>query len=115
MNHFNIKRRVVTKKRKLRLLNLHERVVLFSLRNKDIANHLLAVKWIGNTGSHVGDVTRDDVFDDFQIINYVLDELFLKRSEVVSKLTKQINKAKKPRSAKRTRAKADDLPDNLPF
>lgn len=104
MNHFRIPKRIMIKG-KFRWRTLHNRVELFKAKNPDIGSHLLALKWIGNTGSHVGAVTADDLFDGFEILNYALDELFLKRSESVKKLTKQINKAKRARSARQRRSK----------
>jgi hypothetical protein len=106
MNHFRIRKRPPKEKR---FLTLHQRVELFREKNPEIGHHLLAVKWIGNTGSHVGKVAHDDLFDAFEIMDNALDELFVKRSIHVTRLAKQINKSKKPRSAIRRRSTPSEL------
>ena len=60
-----------------------------------------AVKWLGNSGSHnlsdsCGSLTRSDVFDGFDLFQYVLDELYAKSSIRLKKLAKEINRRKGP-------------------
>jgi hypothetical protein len=54
---------------------LHRRIDLYSNRNRDIAELLMAIKWIGNAGSHAGEINKDDVLDAYEILEIVLDEL----------------------------------------
>jgi hypothetical protein len=111
MTHFRIPQRIKIKG-KFRRRSLHSRLELFKAKQPEIGGHLLALKWIGNDGSHVGGLTTEDVFDGFEILNYALDELFLKRAESVKKLTKQINKTKRARSVRLRKSKpsTDDIP-----
>jgi hypothetical protein len=85
-------------------LSLHERIISLGTRDKDLSDSLLAVKWLGNVGSHTDSVSRDDVFDAFDILELVLDELFVKHRERVKKLVTAINRKKGP--ARVTKAKA---------
>lgn len=99
MDHLRIKKKRKTKKGTFHRLSLHDRLELFKERAEDLGDSLLAVKWIGNTGSHPGELTQHDLFDAFEILEHVLGELFLRRSKQVATLTKVINKSKGPRSA----------------
>ncbi len=55
----------------------------------------MAIKWLGNAGSHCGDkMTFDDVFDGYDMLSFILDELYDNKHEHVKKLAKKINKKK---------------------
>ena len=66
------------------LLTLHSRIDKFdnlsSAKNKHLSDLMKAVKWLGNVGSHGADKTkaleRGDVFDAFDLLQYVVDELY---------------------------------------
>ena len=77
-------------------LTLHRRIVEFNAKDKDIGELLLALKWIGNTGSHVGEIERQDLIHAFQLLEYSLIELYEKRTETLRRLSKKIIKSKKP-------------------
>ena len=77
-------------------LTLHQRIVEFNAKDKDIGELLLALKWIGNTGSHVGEIERQDLIHAFQLLEYSLIELYEKRTETLRRLSKKIIKSKKP-------------------
>lgn len=84
-------------KSKTRLpISLHERILLFGRRNKDIADALLAIKWIGNAGSHKSETSLDDVLDAFGIFEVVLEDLFVGHRGEVRKIVSAINKVKGP-------------------
>lgn len=85
------------------LLTLHKRIELFGQRQQDLSKKLLAVKLIGNVGSHRGALNRDDIFDAYEILGFVLDELYLNRAKKIGALAKQINRKNAPRSARRNR------------
>jgi hypothetical protein len=79
------------KTKKIRIL-LQERIELFGSTNPDIANHLLAIKFIGNLGSHVGDVQRQDVIDSFDILEYSLEKLYDDREKIIIEKSARIRK-----------------------
>ena len=81
------------KRRKKDKLFLHKRIEKLPDKFNDIRNHLFAVKWLGNEGSHSGDFKRDDIFDAFDIIEHILESLFVKGGDKIAKLSKKINKA----------------------
>jgi hypothetical protein len=39
----------------------------------------MAVKWIGNAGSHASVVTFDDALDGYELMDWVLDALYARR------------------------------------
>ena len=87
------------------LLTLHARIDKFaasaSAKTKHLSDLMKAVKWLGNSGSHSlsdssGSLTRSDVFDGFDLFQYVLDELYAKSSIRLKKLAKEINRRKGP-------------------
>ena len=71
-------------------LNLHARIEEFAKRDAVIGAQLMALKWLGNTGSHEGSVTKDDLLGAFEIMEHALVELIDRRSEKVAALAKQL-------------------------
>jgi hypothetical protein len=108
MDGLKIKRFETTKGRRRRLW-LHERLDLFCVGREHLGRSLLALKWIGNEGTH-NKITHEDIFDAFEILDHVLDELFVKRAKRVAKLASAINKSKRPRSVAEQRRLARQPP-----
>ncbi|RYX86611.1 DUF4145 domain-containing protein [bacterium] len=98
LTDLGVKRTIVSNRRR-RDLNLHNRIEIFRDVNSMLADALLAVKWIGNAGSHSNALDEKDILDGYEMLEYVLEELFDQRSKRMANLARQINKAKKPRSA----------------
>jgi hypothetical protein len=84
-----------------RRLSLHERIELFRQKNSQLGNVVLAVKWLGNEGSHPGSLTKDDLLDAFEMMEHVLDEVFVRAKSPIPKIARQINRARAPRSKRR--------------
>jgi hypothetical protein len=87
-----------------RMLKLHNRIELFGKKQPALAEQLMAIKWIGNAGSHADVVTREDLLDAFDILASVLDDLYLQRSRVIGALVRAINRRAAPRSARRPKS-----------
>lgn len=73
-------------------LKLHDRIKLFEEINKNVGQILMALKSLGNSGSHSGSlwgsgVTQDDLLDAFDIIEHALMELFENRSAEVAAIS----------------------------
>ena len=80
-------------------INLHNRIEKLSDDSNKYKNHLLAIKFIGNAGSHSDKrITKNDVLDAYEIINELLIEIFDKKSEKMDNMIKEINEKKGPRS-----------------
>jgi len=57
-----------------------------------VGAQLMALKWLGNTASHEGSVSRDDLLDAFEILEHSLSELIEQRSARVAELARQLTK-----------------------
>jgi hypothetical protein len=72
----------------------HERIKLFEEKNKEVANLLEAVKWIGNEGTHDTTLTISDFLDGVEIYSLALDLLFDTKKDSIRKKAAEINKNK---------------------
>ncbi len=78
-----------------RKLTLHRRIELLPEKLKKIKDICLAIKWLGNAGSHCDDeITFDDIFDGYDMLSYILEELYDNKHIHVKKLAKKINAKK---------------------
>ena len=107
MDHLKVKKSRKTKKGKLERLSLHARIELFANKNPkknpnknaDVGEKLLAIKWLGNTGSHSDTLKHEDVLDAFELFSHALDEIFEETSVRLKKLSSSINRNKGPAPA----------------
>jgi hypothetical protein len=70
--------------------NLNERILEFKKQNNDLGDVLLALKLLGNEGSHGNGFTKEDLLEAYAVIEYLLEELYvrpLRRKEVMNKTT----------------------------
>lgn len=102
LDHLNIKKYPRTGPR--RQINLHARILDFRQQNPEAADLLLAVKWLGNTGSHsdVSGLTREDVLDAMELLERALHLVYDDTSKRLTRLAKQINRKRGP-ARKKTR------------
>lgn len=95
LDHLKVKRTELRNKKRV-YISLHRRVLLLPQAYSDLKDLLIAIKWLGNTGSHTPVITMDDVMDAYDILEMVINELFEKRASGIKKLAKRINKRKGP-------------------
>ena len=93
----NVNKITISSNRKRKSLTLHQRIDKFKHKEPEIAKYLLALKWIGNQGSHNGGVklSRKELIDAYRILEVSLSDLYDKSRIEVNRLTMQINKNKK--------------------
>ena len=96
MDYRCVKKWIIDKNGKEQALSLHARIVEFKNNNSELAEKLLAIKWIGNGGSHLSGLDPNDMVIGYRLMEYVLDELFNNAKEELDRITKKINKTKKP-------------------
>lgn len=77
-------------------INLHDRILAYQKTAPDIGEKLLAIKWLGNSGSHLTGLERKDVIKGYTLYSHVLEELFENRTENLDKLAKKINRRRGP-------------------
>lgn len=80
--------------------DLHSRIEHFATKNKEVSNQLLALKIIGNEGSHIGDLTINDILDAYEILEQLIEFAYIKNRKRISALVDEIVSRKKPRSKK---------------
>ncbi len=81
---------------KFRYLTLDERIKKFGEKQENAATQFLAIKWLGNIGSHadLAVLTRDDILDAFEHFEYALDLVYVNKGVVLTKRAKHIIKKK---------------------
>ena len=96
LDALRVHRQTVNGKGKRELITLHSRIT--KIRGKYHAAHdsLLAIKWLGNAGSHSGLLTREAVFDALDIFESVLVGLYSKHPSVIRRLVSSVNARKGP-------------------
>lgn len=96
LNELKIKRfKLVGGKR--RIVSLHERIANIPTKYADLKDLMLAVKWLGNAGSHDNDgITIDDVFDAYEMTEHVLVEIYEPNKKRLKAIAKKVNKKKGP-------------------
>ncbi|MDP8269738.1 MAG: DUF4145 domain-containing protein [Candidatus Tenebribacter davisii] len=96
MNQQRIRKGFRTRNGNWKKYNLHQRIVLFANKKKDISEYIMALKHIGNAGSHGSKLNRDIILEAYEFLEYVLNNLYDKKYEILRKKMIQINKRKKP-------------------
>lgn len=80
-----------------RFLSLHQRITIIPEKYKDLKDLILAIKWLGNSGSHgYGVMTIDDVFDAYELTEHVLQEIYEPKIKKLKALAKRVNLKKGP-------------------
>lgn len=84
-------------KGKRRYISLHQRIALLPPQYSEIKDLILAIKWLGNSGSHSRDgMTLDDVMDAYEFLEHILEEIFGKKAKNLKARAKKVNKKKGP-------------------
>ncbi len=78
MDHMKVSKQITTKRGKSQDLALHARIELFAKTSPDVGSKLLAIKWIGNSGSHSDQLQSEDILDVFDLLSYAFGEIFEK-------------------------------------
>nr|WP_318289464.1 DUF4145 domain-containing protein [Paraburkholderia sp. BL8N3] len=96
MTALGVKRFMVVKG-KQRSINLHQRIQLLPPRYEDQKTLLLAVKWLGNAGSHDGDKAAfADVRIAYDMLEHVLSEIYDGKGKRLKAIAMKVNKKKGP-------------------
>lgn len=83
---------------KMRFISLHRRIHLLPTKYSELKEILLAIKWLGNAGSHNSnaEITPDDVLDTYEFTEHVLRELYAPKAKELKRLARKVNKRKGP-------------------
>lgn len=89
--------RFISKNKRRTPINLHQRIELLPLRYAQVKDLILAVKWLGNAGSHAnGRINMDDVMDSYEMFAAALKEIYHSERKQLQALAKRVNKKKGP-------------------
>ena len=83
-----------------RPLPLHARLELYATKDPTLKQPLMALKWLGNTGSHAV-LTHRDVLTAFELLEHIIAELYAKHTKTILRVAKAINANKGPARGKR--------------
>ena len=72
----------------------HARIETLQKKHPDARKQLMAVKWIGNAGSHTDKLTSSDVVAGAEHLELALRLLYDKRDEMLKRSADRINKRK---------------------
>lgn len=75
---------------KLSDMSLHDRIDAFAKQEPAIGAQLMALKWLGNTGSHDSQVSANDLLDAFEIMEHALKEIVGGHSARMIELAKKL-------------------------
>lgn len=75
-------------------MDLHRRIDLLRPAQPSVADHLEAVKWIGNEGTHSRGLTTKDLLDGAEILEQAIALLYDRSAEEVAKRAKAIVRKK---------------------
>lgn len=96
LTHLGIKRFNLVKGKR-RPVSLHQRIQLLPAKFDDLKDLLIAIKWLGNAGSHDGDApTAGDVRTAYDMLEHALSEIYEAKGKKLKALAKRVNKKKGP-------------------
>lgn len=96
LNDLKIKRYNISKGKR-QLIPLHNRIDLVPLKYAGLKDLLWAIKWHGNAGSHSQKtVSRDDVIVAYELLEHILQEIYMQKTERLKIKAQKINKMKGP-------------------
>lgn len=82
---------------KRRIISLHQRIENLPNKYAEQKQMLLAVKWLGNAGSHSGaEPDVSDLRSAYDLLESVLAEIYDKKTEKLKAVAKKVNKKKGP-------------------
>ena len=81
-----------------RVRSLHRRIEKLPEKHQSVKDHLLALKWLGNAGSHSDEeLSLDDTMDAYELVEYVLSKIYYSNPTDIDRLAKEINDFKGPK------------------
>lgn len=92
LTHLKVNRTYINSHRKRKSYTLHARIELLPAKYSHIKELCLAIKWLGNSGSHSDEeLSFDNIFDGYDMLSFVLNELYDSQEKHAKKLAKIIN------------------------
>ena len=77
--------------------NLHQRIEKLPEKHEAVKIHILAVKWLGNAGSHSdNELSLNDTMDAYELIEYILLQVYAPPTDNLNTLAQDINQSRGP-------------------
>ena len=86
----SVPREIERKPGKLARIPLHDRIVRFQAVDPEPGKLLLAIRVIGNVGTHQDDITVDDLLTAYEILDHVIDLVYSARAARVAGLADEM-------------------------
>jgi uncharacterized protein DUF4145 len=90
LSHIGIPKQKTDENGKSTNINLHTRIETYAKDEPQLGQHLMALKWIGNTSSHDGAISHGELIDAFEILEYVLSEIIQGNSKRIASLARKL-------------------------
>lgn len=91
LTEFKVPTEATDKKGKTIRLTLHARLQILPSDIKDHLDALMAIKWLGNAGSHQADsVSTNDIDSAYKVIEYFLEEIYDSKANMIAKIAAKI-------------------------
>jgi hypothetical protein len=104
LTELKVPRTTVNRSGRRQSIKLHDRIVALETRKpalQPLCGRMMAVKHLGNAGSHAGEkVEKNDLFDAFDILERMLGEMYGTTDGDLARIVREINKRKGPRKKK---------------
>ena len=101
VSHFGVATTTTKPNGDVEPISLHSRIDMLKSQRSDVSAELhqalIAIKWLGNAGSHSAGLTREDLLDAFEILEHVFQEVFVQQAKKVAQMIQEINNKKGPR------------------
>ncbi|MBS4049540.1 MAG: DUF4145 domain-containing protein [Alphaproteobacteria bacterium] len=95
LDHLKVPRRRKTASGKIENLTLHQRIVAYAAKDAEISQSLMAIKMVGNLGSHdEGPISRDIVFNVLNLYEDALEAIFDHRKKELKRVKAALIKSK---------------------
>jgi len=97
LDAYKVKRTTLNKKNKRQKLSLDARINILKSKypNLALSQYMLAIKWIGNIGSHSkGKISKSKVLTAYELLNFLLKKKFDRSEKSLLQRAKEINQTK---------------------
>jgi hypothetical protein len=96
MDDLGVRKASRTKTGKLSRLSLHQRIKEIPTKYSEAQDALLAIKWLGNAGSHSSVLVEADIFDALDLFEIALEHVYVKHHAAMKKLAKAVVRRQGP-------------------
>lgn len=103
LDHQKIKRTTINRARKRVPLMFAARIGIYEAKKPGQKGMLTALRWIGNEGSHAGDLDREDVLTGFELMQAGLTDLYGSdhKKDLARRMKSIVARRGRPRKARR--------------